>query len=86
MAFEPHASKHTAHHMLLYGCAFPGFVERDTPRVIWDCSEMAMDQDSGSDPGLVKGQVCQGNPEIIYAWAMDAPALQLPRGEIIHKL
>ncbi|XP_064475097.1 peptidylglycine alpha-hydroxylating monooxygenase-like [Ornithodoros turicata] len=73
VAFEPNATMHTAHHILIYGCTSPGYSERDTPRAIWNCGEMA-----GSTAHYVTGPVCRSGSQIIYAWARDAPALTLP--------
>ena len=42
----------------------------------WNCGEMAT-----PEPGLETRPVCgSGTSQIIYAWAMDAPALELPDG------
>lgn len=39
---------------------------------------------SGSKSEYVSGPICKGRKQsIIYAWAMDAPKLVLPEGEII---
>ena len=42
---------------------------------MWDCGEMA-----AHEPGLESRPVCGPgtSPSILYAWAMDAPALKLP--------
>lgn len=69
----------TAHHILIYGCKVPGYYERDTPRAVWNCGEMANNEDKGVNY-YPKGSICGGSSEIIYAWAMDAPKLQLPEG------
>lgn len=71
VAFQPNASMNTAHHMLLYGCGEPG-----SNKPIWNCGEMTSadsDEDSGSP--------CNGgsHSQIIYAWARDAPRLDLPK-------
>lgn len=71
VAFEPNATMNTAHHMLLYGCGEPG----SATKPIWNCGEMTQadsDEDSGSP--------CAGgsHSQIIYAWARDAPRLDLP--------
>jgi peptidylglycine monooxygenase len=73
--FKPNATMNTAHHILIYGCKIPGYHERDTPRVVWDCGEMAK-----SNTEFVKAPTCASGSEIVYAWAMDAPALVLPEG------
>lgn len=75
VAFTPNATMHVAHHILIYGCLEPGYRERDTPRAVWDCGEMAS---SGSE--FPRGPTCQTGSQIIYAWARDAPPLQLPKG------
>ncbi|XP_070542827.1 probable peptidylglycine alpha-hydroxylating monooxygenase 1 [Ptychodera flava] len=71
-AFEPHAQKETAHHMLLFGCASPGYDKKDQ---VWNCGEMSSDNDEAN-----QGPMCQGSTKILYAWAMDAPDLKLPEG------
>ena len=60
----------TSHHMLIYGCAEPGDSQR-----VWNCGEMAAEV-----PGQESGPVCKEGAQIIYAWAMDAPDLELPAG------
>lgn len=64
--FRPNASQETAHHMLIFGCADPGSEEP-----VWSCSEMSM-ENHNSLP-------CKSNPQILYAWAKDAPELKLPK-------
>lgn len=73
--FQPNATMHTAHHILIYGCSLPGRWERDTPRLVWDCGEMV-----GVHRGFISGSTCSSGSQIIYAWAKDAPALKLPEG------
>lgn len=73
--FKPNATMNTAHHILIYGCKIPGYHERDTPRIVWDCGEM-----SKSNTQYNKGSTCASGSEIIYAWALDAPRLILPEG------
>jgi len=68
VGFRPNATKMTAHHMLVFGCEEPGSM-----MPTWNCGEMTTKQ-----PGLVTHQPCQGESQIIYAWAMDAPKLELP--------
>ncbi|XP_049291352.1 peptidylglycine alpha-hydroxylating monooxygenase [Anopheles funestus] len=70
VGFEPNATMATAHHMLLYGCGEPG-----SESAVWNCGEMAGgSEESGSPCG-------SGAPsQIIYAWARDAPKLELPEG------
>ncbi|KAI2808094.1 hypothetical protein BLOT_006036 [Blomia tropicalis] len=60
--YLPNATKETAHHILIYGCEFPGYNERDTPRAVWD------------------SPICNGQSQIVYSWAMDAPPLKMPNG------
>ncbi|XP_052796363.1 peptidylglycine alpha-hydroxylating monooxygenase-like isoform X2 [Mya arenaria] len=65
--FEPHANMAIAHHILLYGCEVPG------SNSVWNCGEM-----HASGSGYKTGPVCAQGARILYAWAMDAPALSLP--------
>lgn len=73
VAFQPNASMNTAHHMLLYGCGEPG----GGSKPLWNCGEM-----SKSDSDEDSGSPCEGgsHSQIIYAWARDAPRLNLPDG------
>lgn len=70
VGFQPRASMEKAHHILIYGCTEPG-----DSNSVWDCGEMH----SGS-ADLDQAPVCGSGDNIIYAWAMDAPALHLPAG------
>ncbi|CAG9117869.1 unnamed protein product [Plutella xylostella] len=70
VGFEPNATMHTAHHMLLYGCTEPGRND-----AVWDCGEMAA---GPKDPSYKSGKPCQSGSQIVYAWARDAPSLTLP--------
>lgn len=71
VGFLPNNS-HSVHHMLLYGCDAPGSEED-----VWNCGgEMAMN----GEETTVKMPVCQGDEKIIYAWAHNAPNLELPEG------
>lgn len=67
--FEPNATMETAHHILIYGCTKPG-----SAKPVWNCGEMmnANKQDTASP--------CSEGTQIIYAWARDAPELDLPDG------
>merc|ERR1712117_254291 len=71
--FKPNATKMTAHHMLIYGCEGPG-----ADVAAWNCGEMA----AAVEPDMEQRPVCGpgSQSQIIYAWAMDAPGLQLPEG------
>lgn len=69
VGFEPKADMHTAHHMLLFGCEEPGSDEE-----VWDCGEMSNGESHYQRPS------CAGQPDIIYAWARNAPKLDLPKG------
>ncbi|XP_049873916.1 peptidylglycine alpha-hydroxylating monooxygenase [Pectinophora gossypiella] len=69
--FHPKASMHTAHHMLLYGCTEPG-----TNDPVWGCGEM---QSNEIDDMYKTASPCRSGSQIVYAWARDAPALQLPK-------
>ncbi|XP_023322359.1 peptidylglycine alpha-hydroxylating monooxygenase [Eurytemora carolleeae] len=70
VGFRPNATKMTAHHMLVYGCEEPG--SKDP---LWNCGEMAVKQ-----PGLKTHKPCGSGDQIVYAWGMDAPSLELPAG------
>merc|ERR1719427_141237 len=70
VGFRPNATKMTAHHMLVFGCEEPGSM-----MPTWNCGEMTTKQ-----PGLESHQPCESGSQIIYAWAMDAPELNLPEG------
>ncbi|KAK3756261.1 hypothetical protein RRG08_035321 [Elysia crispata] len=65
---DPHASKQTAHHMMVYGC-------KDIPNhhLVWDCH---LSESKESENSVCRG----GQREILFAWAMDAPAKSLPEG------
>lgn len=69
--FSPKAIKHTAHHMLLYGCEKPGTMES-----LWNCGEM----NASPDDPMEHHQPCKKGSQILYGWAMDAPDLTLPDG------
>lgn len=76
VAFEPNATKETAHHILLYGCEEPGSLND-----VWDCGEMNRNSrqntwDTKDD--VPRSNVCGKGSQVIYAWAMDAPKLELP--------
>lgn len=68
-AFSPRANKDVAHHILLYGCEEPGSTSS-----VWNCGEMAK-----SDSKYDSANVCARGSQILYAWAMDAPNLHLPK-------
>lgn len=73
IGFQPNASMNVAHHMLMYGCEYPG-----STQPVWNCGEMAKkenDEEETASPCRPGGQ-----SQIIYAWARDAPALRLPEG------
>ncbi|ODN06475.1 Peptidylglycine alpha-hydroxylating monooxygenase [Orchesella cincta] len=70
VGFSPNATMHVAHHMLLFGCTTPGSSEE-----IWDCGEMA----TSRQQGLKRASACSKGSQIIYAWARDAPDLELPK-------
>lgn len=70
IGYIPLAKMDTAHHMLIYSCGEPGV---DAP--VWNCGEMG----DGSGTKLIPvGGVCSSGFKLIYAWAMNAPALNLP--------
>lgn len=71
VGFAPNATMHVAHHMLLYGCEKPGSSEE-----VWDCGEMATNRERG----MKRASPCAKGSQVIYAWARDAPPLDLPQG------
>ncbi|CAB3240256.1 unnamed protein product [Arctia plantaginis] len=71
VGFEPNATMHTAHHMLLYGCTDPGSNES-----VWSCGEM---QSNEVDDIYNTASPCRSGSQIVYAWARDAPSLHLPK-------
>lgn len=80
VGFNPRGDANRVHHMLMYGCRQPGYMEADTPHKVWDCGEMSADSSQVNKKSYVEGPVCQGNQHILYGWALDAPALKLPKG------
>ncbi|KAI3420334.1 hypothetical protein GPALN_003643 [Globodera pallida] len=70
VGFEPVPTSHHIHHMIVYGCELPGSGDE-----AWDCGEMASSRGRYSH-----SPVCSSQPDIIYAWAHDAPELILPEG------
>ncbi|CAB3360849.1 Hypothetical predicted protein [Cloeon dipterum] len=69
VGFEPNATMHTAHHMLLFGCTSPG-----SKLPVWNCGEMS----KASSGEMTSASPCGSGTQIIYAWALDAPKLELP--------
>ena len=68
----------------MFGCEEPG--EQDT----WNCGEMTSSSSDSSEEKpqqqqqqYSSGPVCSNGAKqsIIYAWAMDAPKLVLPKGK-----
>lgn len=57
---------------------------RDTPNYVWECGEMnSLSGDSKSNPSPYdEGPVCAPGtrPTILFGWALDAPAIELPPG------
>ncbi|KAI5639692.1 putative peptidylglycine alpha-hydroxylating monooxygenase 1 [Phthorimaea operculella] len=70
VGFEPNATMHTAHHMLLYGCTEPGSND-----LVWGCGEMQ----GSEDESYKHASPCKSGSQVVYAWARDAPSLQLPK-------
>ena len=66
--YIPHASQKSVHHILIYGCSVP--ITSPTPGGAWKCLNDHPVQ-----------AACQGATKFLYAWAKDAPSLQLPKGE-----
>jgi peptidylglycine monooxygenase len=75
--FIPKSAKNIAHHMLLTACEHPS---KDD---LWDCGEM--ESSNRKDGKYPKGPVCRGTQSIIYAWALDAEKLTLPK-DVAFKL
>nr|XP_054755800.1 peptidylglycine alpha-hydroxylating monooxygenase-like [Lytechinus pictus] len=71
VGFFPATTPGTAHHILLYGCKEPGMIQEKP----WDCGEMDMAKDSKK----MTAPPCSVGSQILYAWAMDAPPLELPK-------
>ena len=67
--FLPLADMKTAHHMLLYGCKTPG---QEDP--LFNCGAMTARQEGLS--GSMRP--CGSGAQVVYAWAMNAPQLNLP--------
>ena len=59
----------TAHHMLLFGCEEPGQKES-----LFSCGEMGTVLQ-----GTKQAAPCARGQQILYAWAKNAPRLDLPR-------
>ncbi|XP_078672296.1 putative peptidylglycine alpha-hydroxylating monooxygenase 1 [Branchiostoma floridae x Branchiostoma belcheri] len=66
VGFEPKTVEHAAHHMLLFGCKVPGSADQD----VWNCGEMS---------GSTIHPTCRDGVQVLYAWAHNAPSLQLPK-------
>lgn len=60
--------------MLLFGCSDVGDQE------VWNCGEMATKTGSVQDNYVQHGVCKDSKQSIIYAWAMNAPELSLPKG------
>uniref|UniRef100_A0A8D8WKV7 peptidylglycine monooxygenase n=1 Tax=Cacopsylla melanoneura TaxID=428564 RepID=A0A8D8WKV7_9HEMI len=73
IGFEPNATMHVVHHIILYGCTEPG-----ASLPVWNCGEMF--GDSTDNPEFQPYSPCAAGSQIIYAWARDAPRLLLPEG------
>lgn len=82
VGFQPNASASKVHHILIYGCAFPGKSLRDSPKLVWECGEMNMGNNdpSAKESTYDHGPVCApgGRSTILFGWALDAPAIELP--------
>lgn len=80
VGFNPLGSMDRVHHMLVYGCQKPGILQRDSPNFVWDCGEMQSSVESKQEKSYLEGKVCEGSGmHILYGWALDAPALKLPK-------
>lgn len=71
VGFQPTADQKTAHHMLLYGCKTPGRTD-----AIFNCGSMAQ-KEAAFNSAL---QPCGSGSQVVYAWAKNAPELDLPEG------
>lgn len=80
VGFNPQGDAKKVHHMLMYGCQLPGVFERDSPNLVWDCGEMLGTDGAETVQSFERGPVCKGRQNILYGWALDAPALKLPDG------
>lgn len=82
--YLPNVTKQSAHHILIYGCEGPAYYERDTPRAVWECGEMTTGMGTGvqdmEEQIFPRAGTCRDEAQILYSWAMDAPALRLPNG------
>ncbi|XP_026319537.1 peptidylglycine alpha-hydroxylating monooxygenase [Hyposmocoma kahamanoa] len=56
VGFEPNATMHTAHHMLIYGCTEPG-----TNDTVWDCGEM---QSNNVDYKYASANPCRSGSQV----------------------
>ena len=65
--FDPQADMGTAHHMLLFGCKEPG--QRET---LFSCGEMGRILE-----GTKQAAPCRSGQQTLYAWAKNAPKLDL---------
>lgn len=86
VSYKPNANATKVHHIIIYGCTSPGRMRRDSPRYVWDCGEMSRSETSNGNNNELTlyetGPVCgtDSKATILYAWALDAPALELPQG------
>lgn len=70
--YEPNATMHTAHHILLYGCDEPG-----SRKPVWNCGEMTSKSSNEEETATPCG--VRAHSQILYAWAREAPKLMLPK-------
>ncbi len=92
VGFKPNATSRTAHHMLLYGCASPG---REEPvfncgamtakynvfvRIFDGFKFLCYVISRNADLNTALHPCGWGHREIVYAWAQNAPELDLPDG------
>lgn len=70
--FEPTAHMRTAHHMIIYGCRDPGRKE-----AIYNCGGMYLQKE---EKYPTSAQPCGSGQQVVYAWAKNAPELDLPEG------
>ncbi|OQV14470.1 Peptidyl-glycine alpha-amidating monooxygenase [Hypsibius exemplaris] len=69
--YVPHASQKSVHHILIYGCS--NRITKESSSGAWKCLNDHPIQ-----------AACGGASKFLYAWAKDAPALELPADVGFH--
>jgi len=75
VGFNPIEDLDGVHHVLLFGCEAPGSEEQ-----VWNCGEMSHSHGGNSQSEERRAPTCTSQPNILYAWAHNAPKLELPQG------